>query len=127
MAAEPKGAFSGAPGPNRAEIHADGRKNRDMENREETLRKFLRLLKLESDAAEAKVQDTGTAVALVTDDGVGIGTRHGDPFGFALNREGGLCNRCVGLSRQGACRSGRSDFKICRCLFGDASSRNGNG
>ena len=38
VAAEAKGAFGGASGPDRAEIDANGRKNWDMENREEALR-----------------------------------------------------------------------------------------
>ena len=97
VAAKTKGPFGGASGPDWPEIDTNGRKDRDVENCQEALREFLRLFKLEGNAAEPEVKDTGTAAALVTDDGVSVGAGHGDAFGFPLNRERGFGNRCASL------------------------------
>ena len=97
VAAKTKRAFGGASGPDWPEIDANGRKNRDMENCQETLREFLRLLKLESNAAESKVEDAGTAAALITDDGVSVSAGHGDALRLALDCKRGLGNGCVSL------------------------------
>ena len=95
VAAKTEGAFGGAPGPDWAEIDANGRKNRHMENCQKALREFLLLLKLEGDAAKAKVEDAGAAAALVTNDGVSVSAGHGDALRLALNCERRLDNRCM--------------------------------
>jgi hypothetical protein len=97
VAAKTKRAFGGASGPDWAEIDANGRKNWDMKNRQETLREFFRLVKLKGNAAEPKIKDACAAAALITDDGVGVRAGHGDSFSFALDSKGGIGNRCVHL------------------------------
>jgi hypothetical protein len=68
-----------------------------MEYCQEALRKLLRLFKLESDASEPEVKNPGTAAALITNNGVGVGACHGDSFGLPLNRERRLGNWCARL------------------------------
>ena len=103
MTAEAEGAFGGASGPDRPQVDADGRKDRDMENCEDTLGKLFRLLKLEGNAAKPEIQDASAAAALVTDDGVGVGSDHGDALGFALNRKRRLGNGRGSLFYQSSC------------------------
>ena len=103
MAAKAEGAFSGAAGPDRPQVDADGRKNRDMENSQDALREIFGLFKLQGNAAEPKVEDAGATAALIADDGVGVGSDHGNTFGFALNREGSLGLRCGRLLGQRPC------------------------
>jgi hypothetical protein len=97
VAAKTEGAFSGTSRPDWPEIDANGRKNWDMENCQEALGELFRLLKLEGDAAESKVEDAGAAAALITDDSVSVGAGHGDTFRLALYGERCLGNRFVSL------------------------------
>ena len=93
MAAEAEGTFRGAAGPDRAQINADGGKNWDVENCQDALRQLLRLFKLEGNTAKPEIEDAGATAALVADNRVGVGSDHGNAFGFALNREGSIRNR----------------------------------
>ena len=68
-----------------------------MENCQEALWELLWLLKLEGDAAKAKVEDAGAAAALVANDGVSVSAGHGDALRLALNCERRLDNGCVSL------------------------------
>ena len=61
MTAEAEGAFGGSSGPDRPQVDADGRKDRDMENREDALGKLFGLLKLEGNAAKPEIEDAGAA------------------------------------------------------------------
>jgi len=76
MAAKAEGAFGGAAGPYRPQVDADGWKDGDVENCQDALGKLFRLLKLESNAAEAEIEDAGAPAALVADDGVGVSADH---------------------------------------------------
>ena len=104
MAAEAEGSFRGAAGPDRPQVDADRRKNRDMKNCQDALWEFFRLLKLEGNATETEIENSGATAALVADDGVGIGSDHGYALGFALNREGRIGNGCGSLLCQSSCR-----------------------
>jgi len=104
MAAKAERTLSGAARPDRPQIDADRGKNRDMEDRQDALGEFFRLFELQSDTAEAKIKDAGATTALIPDDRVGVGSDHGNAFGFALNGEGDFGNGRVRLFSQSACR-----------------------
>ena len=103
MAAEAKGAFSGATGPDGPKIDADRRKDWDMENCQEALWEIFGLFKLEGNTAKPKIEDAGATTALVADDGISVSSDHGNAFGFALNREGSLGLPCGRLLGQRSC------------------------
>src|SRR5579859_342374 len=90
MAAKAKGAFGGTAGPDWPQIDADGRKNGDMQYGQDALGEFFRLFKLESDATKPEIEDAGATAALVADNGVGVGSDHGNAFSLALNGESRL-------------------------------------
>jgi len=93
MAAKAEGAFRGAAGPDRAQIDADRGKNWDVEDCKDALRQLFGLFKLEGDTTKTEIENPGATAALVADDRVGVGSNHGNAFGFALNREGSIGNR----------------------------------
>ena len=74
-----------------------------MKNCQDALGELFRLLKLQGNSPKPEIEDAGATAALIADDGVGIGSDHGDTLGFALNREGGLRNGCWSLLCQGSC------------------------
>ena len=61
-----------------------------MENCQDALGEIFRLFKFQGNAAEPEVQDAGAPTTLIADNRVGVGSDHGNAFGFALNREGNL-------------------------------------
>ena len=93
VTAEAEGTLRGAAGPDRAQINTNGRKNRDVENGQDALRQFFRLFKLEGYTPKPEIEDASAATPLVANDGIGVGADHGNAFGFALNREGGIDGR----------------------------------
>lgn len=92
MAAKAERPFRSSAGPYRPQVDADGREDGDMENCQDAFGEIFRLLELKSDTAKPEIEDASAAGALVADDGVGIGSDHGNTFGFALNRERSLGN-----------------------------------
>ena len=56
-----------------------------MKDGQDAFWKIFGLLKLQSDSSESQIENASTVVALVADDGIRIGARHGDAFRFALN------------------------------------------
>ena len=59
-----------------------------MENCQDALGEFFRLLKFQGNAAKSEIEYARATAALVADDGIGVGSDHGNAFSFALNREG---------------------------------------
>ena len=102
MASKAEGAFCRTARPDGPQIDTDRRKDRHMEDSQDALRKFFRLLKLECNAAKSKIEYARATAALVADDGVGVGSDHGNPFRFALDREGWFGNGGGNLFCQGS-------------------------
>ena len=86
-AADAEAALARLLPPNGPEVHANRGKNRDVKNREQVLRKVFGGIHLDGYAAEAKIENASAASPLFAQNGVGVGTDHGDAFGFALNGE----------------------------------------
>ena len=78
MAAKTERAFRGAAGPHRAQIDSDRRKNWNVQDGSDALGEFFGLFEFQSNAAKTEINDPGAPGALITDDGVGVGSRHGD-------------------------------------------------
>src|SRR6266403_1428010 len=127
MAAKPKSPFRGAAGPDRPQIHADGWKDGDVKNGKDVLWQLFGLFKLEGNTAKPEIEDTGATTTLVANDRVGVGSDHGNAFGFALNREGRLGLRCGNLVGQRPRCNRRSSREIRRDFFGSAARRDGDG
>jgi len=85
------------------------------------------LFKLEGNTAKPEIEDTGATTTLVADDRVGVGSNHGNAFGFALNREGRLGLRCGNLLGQRSRCNRRRSREIGRDFLGSAARRDGNG
>ena len=90
MAAKAEGTLRSAARPDRPQVDTDGGKDRDVENGEDALGELLWLFKFQRNTAKPEIEDAGATRALIADDGVSVGSRHGNAFGFALNREGGF-------------------------------------
>lgn len=74
-----------------------------MENCQDALRKLLRLFKLQRNTAKSEIEDTGATVALVSNDGVSVGSNHGNAFCLALNCERSFGYGCWCLFSQSSC------------------------
>ena len=90
MAAKAERPLRSSAGPDRPQVDANRWKDGDMENCQDAFGEIFRLLELESDAAKPEIEDAGATAALVADEGVRIRSKHGNTFGFALNRERSL-------------------------------------
>ena len=105
MTAQAEGSFGRAARPHRAQVDADWRQDRDVENSQDAFGKLLGLLEFQGHTAKAEIKHSRAARALVADDRVGICAGHGDAFGFALHRVGSwnrrsLFERCCSRSRR---------------------------
>ena len=100
MAAKAERTLRRAARPDRPQVDTDGRKDRHMQNGEDALGEFLWLFKFQGNTTKPEIEDAGATRALIADDGVSVGSHHGNAFGFTLNRKGsigsGLCGGAGG-------------------------------
>jgi hypothetical protein len=85
-AANADGVVTQLPGPNAFEIDANRRKDRNVENGEESFGETGDAGKIKSDATKAEIDDASAVGRVVTEDRVSVGTGHGDALGFAGDR-----------------------------------------
>ena len=121
MAAKAEGTLRRAARPDRPQVDTDGRKDRDMQNGEDALGEFLWLFKFQGNTTKPEIEDAGAAATLVADDGVGVGSDHGDTFGFALNREGSFGNGRRSLFCQSPRSGRRRRHEVGRDFFSGAA------
>jgi len=121
VASEAECTLCRAPRPDRPQIDANRRENRDMQNCQDTFGELFLLVEFESYATETQVEHPGATITLVTNNGVGVRARHGDAFCFALNGVNGHRLGRGRLLRQGSCGSGRGGCKIRGNTFRDAT------
>src|SRR4029077_16268026 len=98
-ASNAEAALRGALKPHGLEADPDGRKDGDVQDRQEVFRKIFLSVKFNSDAPETEVDDTSAARTLVAERGIGICAAHGDAFRLALH--------CVNSGRRSLRRHGR--------------------
>ena len=84
-AADAISALLGLLFPDRLQTHAHGRKNRNVQDGEDAVRKVLWFIELNGNAAKAEINDASTTRVLVAQHGVCIRSGHRDAFRFALH------------------------------------------
>ena len=90
-AANANGIFAELLGPDTLEADTDGRKDGNVEYRQQSFGDTFRGGEIERDSAEAEVHHAGALYRLVGEHGIGVRARHGNPLGFARDAiEAGL-------------------------------------
>src|SRR5215469_10300151 len=106
MAAQTESSFRCAARPNGLQVDAYWRKNRDVKNREQAFSKFLRLFEFKRNPTKPQVNHARPAVALCTNDRVGVCAGHRNALGFSRNRIGGGGRSYGGILARDAFGSG---------------------
>src|SRR5215472_41111 len=86
-AADASAALGGLLLPYRLQVDANRRENRDVQDGKQILRNFFLGIELNGHAPKTQVENTRALPSWFAKDGIRICASHGDPFGFALNRE----------------------------------------